>query len=344
MEKTKGGKRARLSVITVAAAVLAVALLALVPQGPSVERSQLGYSLPRIQLAVNPAGVPANQFDINRSQSSGTYVSEWVSLNNSSSLSKLPLITTANGCKWVTVLNLSVKVNTFNFVKPAQVTSGNNTGTIILGLGSTNFPSFKACAGSTYFVDYTLWVYADYIFSAIGLGNSQTTGTIAAKGLANLTLVSQTPTGYAGAKIIFLNQTFAFDVNHAVSILVPTNTSFQVTVPALVTGATTCDITGQICSYPQWTFSSATKVGTTNVSTKNTLTFAQPLTATFNNWTASYTNASIGINTPTGAFFVGVGSFWSTFFVALWWVWIVIILVAVAIAVIVSGHHGRGSR
>jgi hypothetical protein len=285
-----------------------------------------------IQPAAGP--IALTKIDVNRSQSSGTYVNEYVSLNNSSTLTKIPaaLTVVSASCLWVTVLNLSTTVTSVTSVQYAQVTQGNNTGIVLSPLGKT---SFKICGGYVSFVDYTLWTYSLYTFTAPTLGNTHTSGN-GLTGLGNLTLRYTWPTGYAGAIQTWVNTSYAFDVNHAVTLKIPTNASFSVLLPAQISQATTCDVTGQICNYQQFNLVSSVQSGTTNVTAKAILTFAQPLKNGYVNWTSSYQAQNISSNSALGGAWVSFANW-----VYAWWLALLILFVVIVVVAVYWDRDGR---
>lgn len=86
---------------------------------------------------VVPMVIGSSQLYLNRSQSAGACVKEFVSLNNSSTPTILPLNggapTTFHGCERVTIVNASTTVDTFHVVRYAKVTTGNGSGTAVTG-------------------------------------------------------------------------------------------------------------------------------------------------------------------------------------------------------------------
>ena len=89
------------SITGVAAVTAAIALLFLsgIPvDGAVAPASRNGHQLSA--AAVSPSAIGASQLYVNRSQSSGTYVKEFVTLNNSSTLTALHL-----NAKTATTLN-----------------------------------------------------------------------------------------------------------------------------------------------------------------------------------------------------------------------------------------------
>ncbi len=287
---------------------------------------------------VHPAAIGAAQLYINRSQSAGTYVKEFVSLNNSTTLTILPLnggtATTFHGCEWVTVVNATTTISgdAFHTVRYAKVTDGNNTGTLVQGQAKA---SFDACAGNAYFVDYTYWTYSIYDFTAKVLGTNSTLSVTTGRYPA-------TANAWPG------NFTVAIGPKTVAVVKIASNLSFNVSATSPVDGATTCTASSfsQLCSFPEWTFSlfdqaaSGTSV-TTNPIVFGGLTGITLVTGTYSNWTVTYTETNVSANTATGAFFLNLESWLSLIFVDFWYVWLLLIVVVV---VYYGATHRGGSR
>ena len=92
MKTRNGAKGWTTSITGVAAVTAAITLLFLsgIPlAGAAAPASRDGHQLSA--AGVSPSAIGASQLYVNRSQSSGTYVKEFVTLNNSSTLTVLPL-------------------------------------------------------------------------------------------------------------------------------------------------------------------------------------------------------------------------------------------------------------
>lgn len=282
----------------------------------------------RTSFQFAPFVVPSTTIFLNRSQSSGTYVGEFVSLNNSSTPTRLPVVLTvaASSCRWVSVLNTTTRVDSLHSVLYAQVTVGNNTGTVLAGIATT---SFKVCGGQAAFVDFTFWTFTDYAFAAPSLALK-----------SNLTLVWFQ---FAAHTKAFVNRTFPIGGGFAVALQMGTNESFEVDLPKAVTGAASCNSIGA-CTTPSWTFSAAaTGNPATNSSLVPQLTFYQPTSASFQNWTAVYTETNASSTTSSGFFFVPTVNFLTLVFVDFWWAWVLLVLVLIVVAAVWRGGR-RGRR
>jgi len=155
MFEEKDRTRARHGSITGAAAVIAVLLVVVSSLLIGASGAMRGSTPPTgLEPAVIPAALADTAIDLNRSQSSGTYVAEYVVLNNSTTLTALPaaLTVTASTCKWVTVENLTEAAkpsSSFHNVEYANVTAANGTGTVV-----THSDSFKVCGGSGMWINF----------------------------------------------------------------------------------------------------------------------------------------------------------------------------------------------
>jgi hypothetical protein len=320
--RTAGRKR---SITGVATVIAAIALLALPGALGDLPLSQ-PHADAQSSALFSPFSIPSTTIFLNRSQSSGTYVGEFVSLNNSSSPTRLPVALTvvASSCRWVSVLNTTTRIDSFHSVLYSQVTVGNNSGTVLAGIAAI---SFKVCGGQAAFVDFTFWTFTDYSFAA---------STLALK--ANLTLVWFQ---FAGHSKAFVNRTFPIGGGFEVSLQMGTNESFEVDLPKLVGGAASCNSIGA-CTTPSWAFSTAaTGNPATNSSLIPQLTFYQPTSASFQNWTALYSETNTSSTTPSGFFFVPTVNFLTLVFVGFWWAWVLLVLVLVVVAAAWGGARRR---
>jgi hypothetical protein len=331
--KTGYGAKGWTTSITGAAAVTAAITLLFLSGVPlagagapaSDEHHQLSSA------GVSPSAIGVSQLYVNRSQSSGTYVKEFVTLNNSSTLTTLPLnagaATTFHGCEWVTVVNATTTVDTFHVVRYAKVSTANGSGTTIAGLSKL---SFDACAGSAYWVDFTMWTYSVYDFTSKVLGINSTLSVYFGR--------------YTGSLGYPTNLSLVIGPKVVAQLKAPTNVSFNVTANA-VNGNATCTASSfsQVCSYSRWTLSlwsqasSGTSV-TTNPFEVGGATGLTPVGATYSNWSVVYSESNVSANTPTGAFFVSAGGWLNTIFVQFWYLWV---LLVVGIVVYVAARSGR---
>lgn len=326
--------------IVVILAVLGVLLLgglASVGPRPSAGSHGAASGIPG-NARLSPSVILNTQIYLNRSQTSGTYVGEFVALNNSSTLTRIPVLLTvaASTCKWVTVENVTAPaapVSIFHNVQYRNVTSANKSGTVISGIATT---SFKACGATAYWINYVYWTYSVYQFTSIGLG-------------ANTTIVAGGFSAYPGTISVPANVSAKIGPKAVAQFIVPSNLSkFTVVITTPVSGGTTCDITGQICSYTLWSFGSMTDLSNTSTTAKTVFNSTNRLltqSAVYENWTVSFSNSSVAVNTATGAFFVSTGAFVQTWFVnlAAWWIAIIIIVIIVGFVWSRSGRRHRDS-
>jgi hypothetical protein len=331
--KTRSGTKGRTTPITgVAAVTAAIVLLSLsgVPMaGAAAPASRGDHELSA--AGVSPSTISASQLYVNRSQSSGTYVKEFVTLNNSSTLTVLPLnagtATTFHGCEWVTVVNATTTVDTFHVARYAKVSTANGSGTTVAGVAKL---SFDACAGSAYWVDFTMWTYSVYDFTSKVLGINSTLSVYFGR--------------YSGSLGYPTNLSLVIGPKVVAQLKTPTNVSFNVTANS-ANGNATCTASSfsQVCSYSRWTLSlwsqasSGTSV-TTNPFEVGGATGLSLVGATYSNWSVSYTETNVSANTATGAFFVSAGGWLNTIFVQFWYLWV---LLVVGIVVYVAARSGR---
>ncbi|HZY92221.1 MAG TPA: hypothetical protein VFG07_05565 [Thermoplasmata archaeon] len=313
------------SIAEVATVIAAIALLASSGIAGGLANPE-PHGEGRVTSLLTPLVIPSTTIFLNRSQPSGTYVGEFVSLNNSSTPTRLPVALTvvASSCRWVSVLNTTTRVDSFHSVLYAEVTVGNNTGTVLAGIATT---TFKVCGGQAAFVDFTYWTFTDYGFAAPSLGLK-----------SNLTLVWFQFAGHAKA---FVNRTFPIGGGFSVSLQMGTNESFEVDFPKVATGAASCNSIGA-CTTPSWTFSTAA-IGNpaTNSSLVPQLTFYQPTSASFQNWTAVYVETNASSTTSSGFFFVPTVNFLTLVFVDFWWAWVLLVLALVVVAAVWNGGRRR---
>ncbi|HEV2520729.1 MAG TPA: hypothetical protein VGX00_09000 [Thermoplasmata archaeon] len=302
-------------------AVLVVVLTGMLTGGGLSPTAQSGRGS---NAHLSPFATPVTSIYVNRSQSSGTYVGEFVTLNNSSTLTRIPsgLITvkSATDCRWVTVVNVtssSVPVSIFHNVKYTNVTAANASGTKVAGL---NTVSFKACGGNAYWVNFVYWTYSVYNFASTGLG-------------VNVTITAQNFSAWPGTTTVPGAVSAKVGPKAVAQFIIATNlTTFSIVFPSTANGSTSCDATGQICSYTQWKFVTASD--TTNSTKADPIVFSAAsqfrVTAAYENWTLSFSNGSVSVNTAIGGFFSMTGTAFQQFVVNFWFVWIVVLLGVVA--------------
>ena len=334
MNAGEKGKRARHAPIYLMAGTILAVLMVLLTGAFVGGAGQLRGATPDQGNAhLSPFVIPNTVIYLNRSQSAGTYISEYVSLNNSTTLTKLPttLTVVAATCKWVTVLNTTAAASPasiFHNVQYRNVTATNATGTV-LAHGTTT--SFKICGAAQAWVNYIYWSYSVYRFSAPTLGQN---ATMTVGGFSSW---PGTSTGPANVSATIGPKTTA-------QFIIASNlTAFTVVFPKSATGATTCDVTGQICSYPTWSFVSAADLANTSASNSILFNAASGLrvTGAYENWTVGYHETNVSANTQLGGFFAQSGADFQSFIVTWWWAIVFLLLVIAPFAMIASQRRRR---
>ena len=273
-----------------------------------------------------PFALANTAIDLNLSEQGGApYQAEYVTVNNSTTLTKLPaaLTVVASTCLWITIENLTEPLkaaSVFHNLQFHNRTSANDTGSVAGGGAS----AFKICGGGSTWLNYQEWTYSIYQFSTASLG---TNGTATVK-------FSDYPGMTTGPAAV----SAPFGTTYALSLKVATNLTFTVTLPEQTNSSTSCSELGQVCSLTRYTFSAATDTTNTSVSNVIAFTVASKLlvTAAYENWTVSYTSASISANTGVGGFFAGTSTAFQTYVVQFWYLWILGLLVVALVAAIAS--------
>jgi len=342
MDENRGRQKSRALGITVAAAVIAVVASLLLTGGLSALGAHSPTSATPTQSGLRADVIATTTIYVNRSQGTApystteSYVGEFVSLNNSSTLTRIPvsLTVTASTCKWVSVLNLSTTVDTFDSVVYLNVTSANATGTATVSgtfAAPATVTAFKACGGNAYWVNFGVQAYHIYNFAATSL----TLPT-------NATLSKAT---YPGATTSTKTTEYALAAKGSLSLKIPAHEAFDLSFPAYVNGSISCDLTGQICTLPQDSFVSAANGG--NVSKTPDLTFfaGNSTASAYSNWTLSYKSGTASANTYIGGFFADAQGGFESYVVDLWYVWVLGLLVlAVGVLLVRSGRRGGRRR
>ena len=330
MKNGAGQKRVRLRTITVAATVFAVLVLLLMSSlligGSGANR---GAAPDTASAHFEPLALPTTTIDLNRSQSAGTYVHEYVTLNNATALTALPasLTVVAAACDWVTVANFTSAASpasVFHNVQFHNVTSGNNTGNL-----ADKGSGFKICGGGSVWLNYVYWTYSIYQFSTASL---PTNGTVTVT-FGNWSGTTKGPAAVSAP----------FGTTAAFKLTVASNLTFTVTLPRETNSSTSCSQLGQVCSFQRYVFSAATDTANTSASNVIAFTSASGLrvTAAYENWTAIYTNSTIQANTGIGGFFVGAGSAFQSYVVQFWYLWILGLLAVALVAAIGASRRRR---
>jgi|GEM_PF-1887135 hypothetical protein len=333
MKAVEGTKRARLFGAGAGAVSLAVVFLMVLGAAGAGTPGLVGHASSmelRTASSFEPAAIPATSIDINRSQSAGTYVPEYVTLNNSSTLVRIPVVltVTTGTCKWVTVANATQAANPvspFHNVEYANETTLNHTGTVL-----THASGFEVCGATGVWLNFVYWTFSVYQFTETGLA-------------VNVTVKMYGFSDWSGTTIAPKNVTATMGPTVVAQFKVASNLTFNVTFPAVVEGAATCDYTGQICSHDQYAYVSAADA--VNVSTAHTIAFttasALRVSGTWENWTVGYNVTSVSSNTQWGSFFVGTDSFFNEVFVTYWYLWVLVVLVVIVVAAVGSSRGRR---
>ncbi len=330
MQEGAGRKRAGLRLITGAATVLAVLIVVvsalLIGGSGGVRGAAPGSESSHFE----PFLLPTTTIDVNRSQSAGTYVNEYVTLNNSTTLTKIPvsLTVTASTCKWVTVENLTAAASpksVFHNVEYANETAANASGTVL-----SHSDSFKVCGGAGVWINFVYWTFSIYDFSSSGLGVNS---TVTLGGFSD----------WAGTTVAPGNVSATIGPSAVAQFIVASNETFTANFPALVNGPTSCDFSGQLCSYTQYSYVSSADA--LNVTKSHAIAFTKAsgllVTAAYENWTIGYSSATVSANTGVGGFFAGTDSFFQEVFVQFWYLWIVGLLVIALIVGMARNRKGR---
>ncbi|MCI4324867.1 MAG: hypothetical protein L3K00_03145 [Thermoplasmata archaeon] len=331
--ETKG--RARVWTITAAATVIAVlALLVLSGIPGAVPAAATRGGAPNAHLT--PSTIATTAIYLNRSQSAGTYVGEYVAFNNTTTLHALPYVATvvASSCRWVSVINLTTTVTApFQYVQFVNVTATLNgtasgaTADAVKGAGALH--SFEACGGHAYWTNFVLFSYAQYTFSFPTLGAA-----------SHATFVNYSTPGNA---VVVVNSSLTLPAGGALTFKVWTNESFWLVFPKNVTGAQSC--TGasgdQTCATPNWEFTSAsTALPIANTSTYTKFHLYATLATGYRNWTVVYTETNATTTSGLAAFVNGLGPDWTWLVDNAWWI-LSLVVVLVVVVYVVSDRWGR---
>lgn len=291
----------------------------------------------RPQSAAAPlpsAAIPPTQINLNLSESGASYYPEYFTLNNTSTVYKLPYTLTSR-FSWVTVLNLSRSLGNFHSINYAQVTTGNDSGAVVASIGQAGF---EARGGSAYWVDYTYWTYTIYGISAPSLSkdgfNAQGTFT-ASFG------------DYPGHTSGPANFTFALNGTTTYDLRVSSNLTVKVLAPSSVSLPEGCTAFGAHCITLVWDFvdwaqgaSIVSSAASLQLGGSNGLPIAP---ASYQNYTAAFTDPvnETGTNGTAGAFIASGISLFNEVFLQFWYIWLLVVVVLIAYAV---GRDKRSSR
>ncbi len=282
----------------------------------------------RLQSAAGPlpsATIPATQVNLNLSESGTSYYPEYFTLNNTSTIYKLPYTLTSR-YSWVTVLNLSRSAGNFHSINYAQVTTANDSGTVVAAIAQT---SFEARGGNAYWIDYTYWTYTIYGLSAPSLSKNGFNG----EGTFTASFGH-----YPGRTTGPGNLTFALNGTTVYDLKVPSNVTAQISAPASVSVPAGCTAWGAHCVTIVWDFLDWTQ-GSTVETTGTTLilggsTGLSITPGVYQNYTASYSDPinETGTSGSGGAFIASGLSVFNEVFLQFWYVWVLLVVLLVAYA------------
>jgi hypothetical protein len=331
-----GAARKTWRITAVATVIAALALLVLSGIPGALPTSARGDS-PSAHLTSSTIATTA--IYLNRSQSAGTYVAEYVAFNNTTTLHALPYVATvaASSCRWVSIINLTTTVSApFQYVQFVNATTTLNgtasgaTADAIKGAGSLH--AFEACGGHTYWSNYVLFSYAEYTFAFPTLGAA-----------AKATFENYSTPGNAAVTV---NASLTMPAAGALTFKVWTNESFWIVLPKNVTGAQSC--TGasgdQTCTTPSWAFSAAaTSLPIANSSTSVRFHFYATLATGYRNWTVTYTETNASTFSGAAAFVNSLGPDWTWLVDNAWWI-LTLIVVAVVVVYLLADRRGRRAK
>ena len=303
-------------------AVSPVASAASVPIQPSVP-----------QAAIHEAAIPATQVYLNLSESGTSYYPEYFTLNNTSTVYRLPYVLTSR-FSWVTVLNTSRPEGNFHSINYAQTTSANDSGTVVAPISQTGF---EAHGGDAYWVDYTYWTYTIYGISAPTLNQNgfNAQGSFEA-------VFGHYPGHTSGPA----NFTFQLNGTTSYDLKVSSNLTVELLAPPTVSLAGGCTAFGAHCVTLVWDFESWNS-GSTVESSATSLDLGGtglPVTpAAYQNYSAVYHDPINETGTSgTGGAFIAAGiSAFNLVFLQFWYVWILLVVVLLGYA---FGRDKRSSR
>ena len=290
----------------------------------------------RPQSAAAPlpsAAIPPTQINLNLSESGASYYPEYFTLNNTSTVYKLPYTLTSR-FSWVTVLNLSRSLGNFHSINYAQVTTGNDSGAVVASIGQAGF---EARGGSAYWVDYTYWTYTIYGISAPTLNQNgfNAQGSFEA-------VFGHYPGHTSGPA----NFTFQLNGTTSYDLKVSSNLTVEFLAPSTVSLAGGCTAFGAHCITLVWDFESWNS-GSTVESSATSLSLGGtglPITAAaYQNYSAVYHDPINETGTSgTGGAFIAAGiSAFNLVFLQFWYVWVLLVVVLLGYAV---GRDKRSSR
>lgn len=310
-------------------ALIALLLLA----SPAASAAPIRSHQSTSSVALPAATIPATQINLNLSESGSSYYPEYFTLNNTSTVYRLPYVLTSR-FSWVTVLNTSRPEGNFHSINYAQTTSANDSGTVVAPISQTGF---EAHGGDAYWVDYTYWTYTIYGISAPTLNQNgfNAQGSFEA-------VFGHYPGHTSGPA----NFTFQLNGTTSYDLKVSSNLTVELLAPSTVSLAGGCTAFGAHCVTLVWDFESWNS-GSTVESSATSLDLGGaglPVTpAAYQNYSAVYHDPINETGTSgTGGAFIAAGiSAFNLVFLQFWYVWILLVVVLLGYA---FGRDKRSSR
>ena len=327
-EGARGGRSA-LVALAVLTALLFVASSAASAGTASTRPNAAATTLPG-------ATIPATQVYLNLSESGSSYYPEYFTLNNTSTVYRLPYSLTSR-FSWVTVLNITRSEGNFHSINYAQTTSANDSGTVVAPIGQTGF---EARGGNAYWVDYTYWTYTIYGISAPTLDQNG----FNAQGSFEAVFGH-----YPGRTSGPANFTFKLNGTTAYGLKVSSNLTVELLAPSTVSLAGGCTAFGAHCVTLVWDFESWNS-GSTVESSATSLSLGGtglPVTpAAYQNYSAVYHDPinETGTSGTGGALIADGLSAFNLVFLQFWYVWLLVIVVLVGYAFGRDKRRGRRRR
>jgi hypothetical protein len=333
MQEHVGRKRARLGLITGAAAVIAVFFVALSAVALGAAGSAQGTGAAAAPTSgLVPEVTPNTQVYLNQSELSHSlgqlspYVALYVTFNNST-VHKLPYANTAVATTfftWVTV-NASYEIakNPRDLLLYQNATTANGTGL------HTWSASFVLKAGSAYWLSYVEYQYTDFSFTISAPQFEHVSSGPTA------TLVNESKPSHS---VTWLNTTETF-TDGVLALAEPDNWSFYLALPATFTNSTNSPQYGETVT-PTYTFSSAVESSPSTKTLKSpTLDIAAADAMGWSNYTVSYTESNATSYSYVGSFFAGTLTFFG-YVETFWWA-AALVIVLVALVILARADRGR---
>ena len=268
-------------------------------------------------VSLPSAAIPTTQINLNLSESGTSYYPEFVTLNNTSTIYRLPYVVTSR-FSWVTVLNLSRAEGPLHSINYAQVTAANDSGTVVASSAQTGF---EARGGQAYWVDYTYWTYNIYGFSAPGVAVA-----------VNLHISFG---DYPGHTTGPANLTVPVGGGNFLSVKVSDNVTVSVLAPRELSQLGSCGFAGTVCNEELWNLTGWKNSSSTPSADPLLLGGTSGLKIPLGGWdnyTAVYAASNTTTSTGTGSFILATESVLSSVFLTWWYLWVLLVVLLVAYA------------